>query len=434
VDSNGNVTTNSSRVHVTGTNTITFNSGILKPVNFDSGSYDWSYNNGRAWIYAGATSVAQLISAGTGTDDFGAGESVMRWPGVNNKNWTNIFVDSNGNVATNSSRVHVTGTNTIIFEEGLLEPIAFDPGSYIGQYNNGRAWVTTGSSTAHLVPAGTGTDDKGDGSYQFLLSTGGSGVFGVQADPCSILPPDGLDISGFHFSISCEDITPPDADDDGIPDEHDNCPNTPNTDQVDQDGDGVGDVCDADLDGDGVNNDVDNCPAFANADQADLDGDGIGDVCDNDVDGDSVNDEADNCPLTPNTDQADGDSDGLGNACDPDDDNDTIPDEVDNCPNNSNADQADTDGDGEGDVCDGDVDGDGVGNTADQCPTTPAGSAVTIEGCSGAQFIELQCPADSFPNHGRFVSCVAHTAKELVDIGLITKKEKARFVSQAAKK
>ncbi len=46
----------------------------------------------------------------------------------------------------------------------------------------------------------------------------------------------------------------------------DNCPDTPNADQPDADGDLVGDACD-------------NCPDLANADQADADADGIGDEC-----------------------------------------------------------------------------------------------------------------------------------------------------------
>jgi len=39
--------------------------------------------------------------------------------------------------------------------------------------------------------------------------------------------------------------TPTDTDDDGIPDEVDNCPTTPNPDQLDTDGDGIGDACEA---------------------------------------------------------------------------------------------------------------------------------------------------------------------------------------------
>ncbi len=59
----------------------------------------------------------------------------------------------------------------------------------------------------------------------------------------------------------------PDDDDDGIPDEDDNCPFTPNPNQEDGDGDGVGDVCD-------------NCPDISNFTQDDMDGDGVGDACD----------------------------------------------------------------------------------------------------------------------------------------------------------
>ena len=47
----------------------------------------------------------------------------------------------------------------------------------------------------------------------------------------------------------------------------DNCPDDPNPDQADDDGDDVGNVCD-------------NCPQDFNPGQEDTDGDGIGDACD----------------------------------------------------------------------------------------------------------------------------------------------------------
>lgn len=75
------------------------------------------------------------------------------------------------------------------------------------------------------------------------------------------------------------EYVPADLDRDGVLDVSDNCVSTPNTDQVDVDRNGTGDVCD-DFDRDTYPNAEDNCVNEPNRDQADEDGDGIGDVCD----------------------------------------------------------------------------------------------------------------------------------------------------------
>lgn len=134
-----------------------------------------------------------------------------------------------------------------------------------------------------------------------------------------------------------------DTDGDGLSNERDNCPGVGNRDQLDSDGNGIGDACQrfapgtqpqstsfpggaaaSDLDRDGVSDTADNCPRVANRDQADQDQDGLGNLCDLDLDGDGIQDKAtlgddaailDNCPTVPNQDQLDANHDGVGDDC-----------------------------------------------------------------------------------------------------------------------
>jgi len=218
---------------------------------------------------------------------------------------------------------------------------------------------------------------------------------------------------GDVFKVVADTGGDADTDNDGVPDDVDNCADIPNPNQIDSDSDGRGNSCDncrlvgnagqADGDLDGIGNACDNCPSAANPGQEDEDADGTGDPCDgcpgdpdktapgvcgcgvpdSDADSDGMLDCQDPCPTNPQNDcidqcpddpaksdpgecgcgHPDTDTDGDGTAdcndscpliSDPaqtDDDGDGVGNVCDNCPNTANADQVDADGDATGDVC-----------------------------------------------------------------------------------
>lgn len=199
--------------------------------------------------------------------------------------------------------------------------------------------VTTGETSGSSDPSGSTTELSATG-----VDSTGEATTGM-----------GGSSSGGSTDAGTTGAVPEDTDEDGAPNDADNCPDAANPGQENGDADPLGDACD-------------NCPAADNPGQEDLDADGQGDACDDDDDDDAVPDGMDNCPVDPNQTQQDADKDGQGDACDADDDNDGKPDDMDNCPLIANADQKDTDMDLVGDVCDDDLDGDSIPNGDDPFP------------------------------------------------------------------
>ncbi|HOY13418.1 MAG TPA: thrombospondin type 3 repeat-containing protein [Saprospiraceae bacterium] len=108
-----------------------------------------------------------------------------------------------------------------------------------------------------------------------------------------------------------------DTDNDGIYDDVDNCIDIANSDQADDNNNGIGNVCEPpDADGDGISDEVDNCVNTYNPGQVDCNQNGVGDVCDiQDVDCDGIADANDNCPSVSNPNQIDLNNNMIGDAC-----------------------------------------------------------------------------------------------------------------------
>ncbi len=316
---------------------------------------------------SGAYSSTLIITPTDGSSFFEAGQYTFMANPAHSNNLSNIFDDSpyyydfevdciGGNNTGNMTLGNITimpSSTTYFIGPGYSATAQFSIESYNlqagtmyevdwGVYDS----VSTLLDNGFYSFTATSTNHVQTSSTQFT-STGTYCIFAYL---------DYVDSTGTAQSLdmdyACVEVifNGTDTDNDGVDDSEDNCLNLSNSDQIDTDGDGIGDVCDPDIDGDGVVNENDAFP-YDEDEYRDFDGDGIGDNADPDDDNDGMADDVDVFPYDP-SEQIDTDGDGIGNNADTDDDGDGITDTIDNCPGTPNPDQEDLDGDGIGTECD----------------------------------------------------------------------------------
>ena len=228
--------------------------------------------------------------------------------------------------------------------------------------------------TTQVTPAGAGTVDPASGTYDdgssitisatpsenysFKQWTGtGSGT----ANPLTFKI-----ISNTSITAEFELI---DADEDGVTDALDKCPDTPAGVTVNSEGCALSQL---DSDSDGVTDNKDQCLNTPGG--ADVDENGCSDS-QLDTDGDGISDDIDTCAETPDGETVD--ENGCSDS-QKDTDGDGISDDIDTCAETPDGETVDENGCSDSQK---DTDGDGISDDIDTCPDTPAGADVDVNGC-----------------------------------------------------
>ncbi len=229
--------------------------------------------------------------------DKGSGILYISDTGANRVLWVNTDDTSvsSTNIYNDNSRMEpleeyseVTGMEWGVLATGFSRPsgIALDGDTlFISQNGNGKISAYDLSSNGKSA-----TEIK-------TVQTSANSIMGLEIGPSGKL---------YYVDAGLDEVirldTFPDADEDGVRDSLDNCPNIANSEQENHDSDLEGDACDADDDNDGILDDLDMCrlglTGWASSSSTDHDSDGCHDTSeDTDDDGDSIEDFFDDCNL-----------------------------------------------------------------------------------------------------------------------------------------
>lgn len=216
------------------------------------------------------------------------------------------------------------GYGAITFDSGdTTNKGIFDYGPGIKVFLNDQ-WALRGDFR-HLVFK---NNDESQYNYQYMMGLCyqfGAPAPAVKAEPKPEPPPAPKPVEAAK-PLAAPAAPVLDSDGDGVPDNLDKCPNTPQGVKVDKNG------CPIDSDGDGVPDYLDKCPNTPKGVKVDKDG------CPLDSDGDGVPDYLDKCPDTPKGAPVD----KVG--CPLDSDGDGVPDYLDKCPDTPKGKKVDSDG------------------------------------------------------------------------------------------